>query len=1206
MATDLGTKSPSPAVKYEAFVEKELDRVRSRIRLLDVGMALLGFLVVTLAYALGMVLLERFVGLESGGLGTGVRLAAFVLYGAGALFFLGLAGLRLYRRINPYFAARQLEQTLPDAKNSMVNWLDLRDEKLPPAIRVAVGQKAARDLKKADPEQATNPGPVWLLTCVAAALVLALLVLWVTGPNQFLSLLSRAFFPLRDTSIATRTELTLLEPREGDLTVPLGQPVRFRVQLAGRVPRVNEPDAAALHFRYARTDEYMRLPLDEDVDRTWALTLVADRVRTGFWYKITAGDAETPEYEVRTQSEPQVLRYDVSYKYRPYLKVPAATVSFPNETAARPKLKAHRGTEVTLVTHANRLLGDARIEFETGGAKKELAGELLADDPRAARFRFVLERPGHFRVLFTSRQGEANGDRSPHPMEVIEDTTPLVTLTKPGPEVKLPANGTLQVEGVASDDFGIQALALQMRVVEGGAQPALAPKAYRPGKSFKFVDETYPDRLDYKDFVALDKLKTAGGEPFALKPGMVLEYWLEARDCSDYPDKDGNLGKSEPPFKLYIVEPQKDPKQQQKERQQAANQQKEFEKNQDQKHGEQNEQIQQEQQQQKNDAKSGDPKQDEKQRRNDDIQKRLENELKKDQEQKKGEAQGSEQDQPKADKKEGETGKKGESTGQAKDSKDPGAKQNAGEQKDSPKEQQPDAAQAKGDGRKEQGKQPDSGQARNDGDKKSQPGAQGSADKKDEQKGKDQQAGSAKASGSDKSKEQPGQAKDQGDKGGEAGGQQAGQAQSGDSGADMGDKQQKAENKAEGKGEPNAQAKDQTGGPGKEGAQAKGQPKQAPPDAGSQAKGQDKKGGQENPGTAKGPNQGKDGGEQAPGQAQGARPEEAKSAQKAPGKDGGAGAPPEATAKESQAGKQKNNGAGQGKASPDPGQDAGEARSDGQLAQGRGQAPSNREPTLDDIAKLKEKLDKAGPKGDDQAARELERAGREAKDQQVRDAAKDALDKLGKGEHGTAKDSQPTDKDGPGSAKAPGEEGMEGGTKQQPAQAKGGPPKDQQAGKAQGQGGGQQDPGKIARQDNEPGGKVGTSGPSGGITEEPKARDPNEEFARRGGEMQLEDLKKVVTPGLLKRAGITEQEWQEFLRGARAYDKTLQARPKTPGKVDLRGGPTGLRGGGPRRIGPGGQQQDPLSVGRGVPPPEFRDAHRQFTRVPVSPPEKKK
>src|SRR5207248_250715 len=81
-----------------------------------------------------------------------------------------------------------------------------------------------------------------------------------------------------------------------------------------------------------------------------------------------------------------------------------------------------------------------------------------------------------------------------------------------------------------------------------------------------------PDALEYKDFLILDKLPTMKGEPLTVLPGMIFEYWLEATDNSDYPNKDGNIGKSQS-FKLLIQERPKDDKKQQEEKKRAQDEQ---------------------------------------------------------------------------------------------------------------------------------------------------------------------------------------------------------------------------------------------------------------------------------------------------------------------------------------------------------------------------------------------------------------------------------------------------------------------------------------------------------------------------------------------------------------------------------------------------------------------------------------------------------
>src|ERR1700722_13135742 len=179
MATDLGQSKAAPTAKYEAFVLAQLARTGQRIRALDLTAALLVFAAGTLAYAVAVVLLDRWLDLA-----PVVRQTACVVYLlTSAVYLTVFVVLPLSRRINPYFAARQLERTLPGAKNSVVNWLDLHDEDLPSAIRGAVGQRAARDLGRADLEKAVNARRTYIAASVAAFCALAFLIaFFVFGP----------------------------------------------------------------------------------------------------------------------------------------------------------------------------------------------------------------------------------------------------------------------------------------------------------------------------------------------------------------------------------------------------------------------------------------------------------------------------------------------------------------------------------------------------------------------------------------------------------------------------------------------------------------------------------------------------------------------------------------------------------------------------------------------------------------------------------------------------------------------------------------------------------------------------------------------------------------------------------------------------------------------------------------------------------------
>src|SRR5262245_272481 len=336
MATDLQPAASTTLPKHEAYVEKQLGLARRRIRMLDLAAAALGFFILTLGYALVMVLLDRAVQLPSG-----ARQLAFGGYLLAALGYLGWAVvLPLLRQVNPYFAARELERTLPGAKNSLVNWLDLRRQALSPAVQTALGQRAARDLTQANLDEAVKPKQVAWLSGVAGGLLVGLLILFFLGPTQFFSLISRAFAPFTNITVANRTQLTLVKPEGGDAEVPMGRAVSFTVEVGGRIPGPGQPDALRLHYRYNPNDGYEEKALERgESAHLWVTTIPAALVQNGFWYKITGGDAATPEYRVQVRTVPLVTGHEVTYKYRPYL-------GWPEQTSRNANLEGHRGTEV--------------------------------------------------------------------------------------------------------------------------------------------------------------------------------------------------------------------------------------------------------------------------------------------------------------------------------------------------------------------------------------------------------------------------------------------------------------------------------------------------------------------------------------------------------------------------------------------------------------------------------------------------------------------------------------------------------------------------------------------------------------------------------------------------------------------------------------------------------------------------------------------
>jgi hypothetical protein len=562
MATDLTPAKAAPPARHDAFVADRLATTQRRIRTLDLTAGLCGLLALALGYAAALLAADSFFDLPAA-----VRLVAWVVLLVGAAIWLAAFVVRpLLLPINPYYAARRLEGALPAARNSVVNWLDLRREDLPPAIRAAVGRRAAKDLEGADPDRAVGGRRAFAAGVAAAVATLLFLaaVIVVIIRGDFGSHFVRAFAPF-DGGAAPAARLVVLRPEEGDAVVTGDEAVEFLVRVDGRAPDPKGPDAPRLLVRYQPGAPYTARPLDPAAGGRWATTLAAPDVHEGFWYKVQGAGAETAEYRVRLT--PRVTHFQASYHFprspaRPDLIRPDAR-----------DVKAVRGAEVEVRVLTNREVADGRLEFtDNKGAATIWHGIAMKDDPQGFTVRRPLTESGQYRVAFTSAEGENYAEPRTSPLTAV---VPTAELTRPGQDMKLPADGILHLEGLAADEYGVAAVRLRLRVENG---PELAPQEYRKSEELRLPGGGRPTRVEYRDFVELAKVKNPKDERFRPAENMVLVYWLEAEDACAAPGP--NVGESRQ-FRVTLTKPADDPKTQEKERIKAEKEKKAHEAKQD-------------------------------------------------------------------------------------------------------------------------------------------------------------------------------------------------------------------------------------------------------------------------------------------------------------------------------------------------------------------------------------------------------------------------------------------------------------------------------------------------------------------------------------------------------------------------------------------------------------------------------------------------
>jgi hypothetical protein len=1017
---------------------------------------------------------------------------------------------------------------------------------------------------------------LWAGGAAGLAGVLFVAAVVAVGPGLFFSLLGRVFAPFAGAGPApTATRLTVVRPEDGDAVVPEDRSVEILVRVDGRVPDRRAAEALKLLYRYQHDAPYRERLLDPADGGRWGTTLAAVDVQEGFWYKVTGGDAETPEHRVRLV--PRVDEFQATYHFRPY-------VGLPDDKRTERKIEAVRGTTVDVRVLTNREVKDARLDFVTSaGVRTPLFGTPLKDDPTGFVVHFTPEESGEYRIAFTSAEGESFVEPRAYPLVALPDAVPQVELTKP-PERKdkpgwvapLAADALLELEGRATDDIGVAAMRLRMRVENG---PDLPQQEYRTPKDYQLPGGGNPRAVDYKDFVDLTKVHPAGDDLFALRPGMVLEYWLEAEDACDYPKP--NVGESKH-YKLQLAEPIKN-EQAKKDAVDKAEKEK-----MEQEAKQQEEQRKEAKERQEKGNKGGGQGEDKPGEKGD------------------GKKEG---DQPRSNPGgEGSKGDKPDKSDQPKDG--PGQKDN------------PDKSSSGGPGDKDKPGGTGEGQKKQD-DKTKEDGKRVSdaLDRKPgEGKGdpKDQRAGEGKESGQPQQAPQPGEAKK------DPGGNGAKDAAHDKAAGGAGDKHDQAEGKgagpsdakeptppseAKGAGEPKADA---APGAAKDGrseappkpAEAKGsdsagqkEPAAAKPDAGGSA---DKGASKAEPKDA--PPQGAGGPDKAPQPAGEAKDKpapdghgEAKGGDEKGGEKAGAAA--------AKPGPQSPDADKQPK--PEGKGDGGQHEKDAPRAEAKANPddakPNPRDATPRDVDDLAKDLKSDDPKKQEEAARQLIDAWKHADDPRTREKAeeelKKALQRLEQERLAQPKPQEPPPEErNPDAEKAPPSEAKSDSGDGPKGQAKGADPK-QGGDQGQAKGDGQNGP-PASGKGTPKGGPGIPSGeprygdfapePAGGKT--PTLEKPADPKAT---ELQLRHLEKADRK-TLEKLGWTDEEWRKFLEDYRDLARREAAAGETlpAGKNDGSLNSTG----GDRAVGKG-LTDDPNNGGRAQAPPGYREPLNEFNRL---------
>jgi hypothetical protein len=141
--------------KNSSQVDEQIAQATSRIRAHDLTFGGLVLVALLLVYATAMIVLDRSLNLPEWV--RQVSLAAFLGVVVATAYLTLISPLR--KRINPLYAAKQVERTIDDAKNSVTGYVDAQQKAdLNPTVKAALASKAAKAAAEVRTAKPLNQG----------------------------------------------------------------------------------------------------------------------------------------------------------------------------------------------------------------------------------------------------------------------------------------------------------------------------------------------------------------------------------------------------------------------------------------------------------------------------------------------------------------------------------------------------------------------------------------------------------------------------------------------------------------------------------------------------------------------------------------------------------------------------------------------------------------------------------------------------------------------------------------------------------------------------------------------------------------------------------------------------------------------------------------------------------------------------------------
>ncbi len=475
MATQIQNKSASqvaaPAVsRADQYLDKQLTKTTQQVRVADIVTGIISVAVYILAFFMIAALIDAWVWAFT-------PTARLVLLGG---FMIGLAVIAwryilpfFVRRINPQYAAKMIEEAKPEFKNSLVNYLFLRNEKKAThrAILNEVSRKAATDISKISPDAAVDKSNLITIGFVLVALAAAAVCYSILSPKNPWPTVLRILSPGSKISKPAAVLISDVEP--GDTSVFFGEKLNVTARISGAT------DDEAVQLVYSSKDEQIVdavVPM-EKTDGTGLYSAVLDTgpagIQQSLSYHIEAGDGISAVYSINVRPNPTISIEQVKVTPPKYTQLAERIIEGNGE------IQAVEGSKVEITAKANLPIQLAYIvpliakDFDSPTpGYREMRTIQMRTEKTTAVGRIVAALNSnrdraqftHYKINFRSVDDHRNERPNVYPIRVVADLAPEIQIVQPPvTEITSPSNQALPIQIWAADlDYEISSIDLQI------------------------------------------------------------------------------------------------------------------------------------------------------------------------------------------------------------------------------------------------------------------------------------------------------------------------------------------------------------------------------------------------------------------------------------------------------------------------------------------------------------------------------------------------------------------------------------------------------------------------------------------------------------------------------------------------------------------------------------------------------------------------